>query len=480
MALIADGRLFVGKTYMLINKADGNRALAVWRDSLNAAGNLSNVCILGTNSNDTAQHWKLVKINSNYYAFQSVANPEKCLDLYTGSGTGANSNAHLYTPSETSYLDFEVGTYSNTVRIKLAGTTKNGYYLTANVGSDGTKDGKSNTDAGNVFFQKYEIYGDAKDWIVNLISTTSGGGDDTTEESDYSTGYYRFSNGGHYLTGTTNSVTAAAVNGQTTQTWNFRYNNLYTENSSNYGIAGTSSATMSTSPNGVVLVSAGTNKCYIKLSGSNKYLQRSSTTVSWGTTPTEWTIEEVVRKIGVPHMGTEYFSKDSGLSNGIWFDSYSDIVRNFYKKVYDVDTVSDANCFYNLYGALMVNSGCFHCGIDMKLYDGAPIKAPFSGKVTRISENYGRVYLYNETLKVTFVFLHMDVSENISQDDVISEGTIIGTQSGYGENSLPNDFGSHLHVEIHTGEHDGGASVAPEYSYKPITSSEPYEWLGQV
>ena len=183
MALIADGRLIVGKTYMFINKADGNRALAAWRDSLNTAGNFSNVCILGANSNDTAQHWKLVKINSNNYAFQCVANPQMYLDLYTGSGTGANSNAHLYTPSETSYLDFEVGTYSNTVRIKLAGTTKNGYYLTANVGSDGTKDGKSNTAAGNVFFQKYEIYGDAKDWIVNLISTTSGG-DNTGNEND--------------------------------------------------------------------------------------------------------------------------------------------------------------------------------------------------------------------------------------------------------------------------------------------------------
>lgn len=75
----------------------------------------------------------------------------------------------------------------------------------------------------------------------------------------------------------------------------------------------------------------------------------------------------------------------------------------------------------------------------------------------------------------------MAISQNISEDDVISEGTIIGTQSGYGKNSLPNDFGSHLHVEIHTGEHTGGASVAPEHSYSQLDNSvEPYSYLGAV
>ena len=110
-----------------------------------------------------------------HYVLRSSANSQKCLDLYTGSGTGANSNAQLYTPSETSYLTFEVGNYSDTVRIKLAGTTNNGYYLTANPGEHGERTEKSSTDVGNVYFKSTRVYDDSQEWIVHRVGTTSGG-----------------------------------------------------------------------------------------------------------------------------------------------------------------------------------------------------------------------------------------------------------------------------------------------------------------
>jgi len=175
MALIADGRVFEGQTYMFVNKAYPNRALNVWCSSSYPATNQSNVCLWTKDTTDTAQHWVIDRIGTTNYILKPVENSAKALDLYTGTGTGANSNAQLYTPSETSYLEFDVGGYSDTVHIKLAGTTNNGYFLTAYSDANGTRTGKSNTSAGNVFFQKYEIFDDRKEWIPVPIGTTSGG-----------------------------------------------------------------------------------------------------------------------------------------------------------------------------------------------------------------------------------------------------------------------------------------------------------------
>lgn len=179
MALIADGRLFEATTYMFINKADGERALNVWCSSSYPADNQSNVCLWETNENDTAQHWVIDRIGTTNYVLKSVENPHRYLDLYTGSGTGANSNAHLYEyeeGSDTCFLNFEVGSYSDTVRIKLAGNTNNGYYLTANPGDNGKRTEKSSTDVGNVFFKSTRVYDDSQEWIVHRVGTTSGGG----------------------------------------------------------------------------------------------------------------------------------------------------------------------------------------------------------------------------------------------------------------------------------------------------------------
>ena len=475
-----------GTIYRFTNAQFPAKALNVYASGTTISAR-RNVCLYDDTPSDVMQQWVLQGAEDSGYFLCSKANQNyilRCSDAFDANSYVKNADVKYIGDlgSEDFLIDF-VYLGNNKVMIKRHYT---GEYLTASTNQNGNTNSietlQDLKEGGNVYWADLSSsLGNKQVWNVS----PSIDEDTTTEESDYPTGYYRFSNGGYYLTGTTNSVTAAAVNGLTTQTWNFRNNKLYTESSSSYGVAGTSSATMSTSPNEVVLVWAGTNKCYIKLSGSNKYLQRSSATVSWGTSPAEWTIEEIIKKTGVPYMGTEYFSRNAGLSNGTWNTSYSNIVRNFYKKVYDVDTVSDANCFYNLYGALMYNAGSdtgkFHCGVDMKLYHGAPIKAPFSGKVTRIDENYGRVYLYNETLNATFIFLHMDISKDISKNDIISEGTIIGTQSGYGSTPSPTDFSSHLHVEIHAGEHSSGASIAPAYSYDQLGNSlEPYEYLGEV
>ena len=174
---ITSGRLTVRKTYLFQNKADGGRSLNVWCNSTYPAGNLSNVCLWKTDKNDNAQRWTLsYSKNGDNYVLKSEENSAKCLDLYTGTGSGANINAHLYSESSTSYLIFENGAYSNTVRIRLAGTTKNGYYLTANQGNPGSNDGRGVNSKGNVYFYSELLDDESQEWEIIDPDSSSGGG----------------------------------------------------------------------------------------------------------------------------------------------------------------------------------------------------------------------------------------------------------------------------------------------------------------
>ena len=181
MATVANGRLTVGKTYLFKNKADGSRALNVWCSSSYPATNLSNVCLWTADTTDDAQLWKIVDHNG-HYVHQSVENPAKYIDLFTGTGDGANRNAQLYSVSSTSYLTFEPGAYSNTVRIRLAGSTNNGHYLTANQGSNGTRTGKTTGAAGNVYFWGTLLTDNSQEWIFQEVDGGSSGGGTTTAE----------------------------------------------------------------------------------------------------------------------------------------------------------------------------------------------------------------------------------------------------------------------------------------------------------
>lgn len=182
MTTIAGGRLTLGKTYLFKNKADPTRALNVWCSSTYPADNLSNVCLWTADENDDAQLWELKAQGSNYVlksveGCKGITHPSefKYLDLYTGSGDGANRNAQLYTVGATCHLAFEEGEYSDTVRIKLAGQTNNGHYLTANQDSNGTRTGKKTGSPGNVYFWGTLLTDDSQEWIpVDLDEDETG------------------------------------------------------------------------------------------------------------------------------------------------------------------------------------------------------------------------------------------------------------------------------------------------------------------
>lgn len=158
---IADGLLEVGKTYVFKNYANPRYALNVWCSSTCPAKPLSNVCLWDTNPNDTAQKWKLIKDSNGHYLLQPEENMATYLDLYTGGGAGANVNAHLYTPSNTSYLKIDSASYG-CVTIKLL--TRPNLCLTGNPNSKGSNTGRTKGANGNVYFDTYYQNRNAQLW----------------------------------------------------------------------------------------------------------------------------------------------------------------------------------------------------------------------------------------------------------------------------------------------------------------------------
>lgn len=148
-----------GATYRLENRADGNRSLNVYG---NSPASLANVCLWTSDDDDICQQWVYKKSGTREY-FVCKGNQNLALDLFTGSSSTANVknyNAHVYAPSETSYVEIEEisGGY---IRIKL---DYNGRYLTANQGSNGTSGGKDVNAAGNVYFYNGGLTDKSQDW----------------------------------------------------------------------------------------------------------------------------------------------------------------------------------------------------------------------------------------------------------------------------------------------------------------------------
>ena len=180
MSVIISNVLETGKRYMFVNRYNTAMALNVWFSSGYPAGNTSNVCLLEKDETDTGQQWVISK-SGDHYIMKPQANTSKALDLFTGSGTGSNENAHIYTPSDTSYLIFtRCDDRHDAVKIQLAGPTKTNYYLVANTNGEGTRTGKSSDSTGNVYFSatKNATKGD---WIVIDLDADSGNDSESDE-----------------------------------------------------------------------------------------------------------------------------------------------------------------------------------------------------------------------------------------------------------------------------------------------------------
>lgn len=142
--------------------------------SLNVYGtrptSLANVCLYTSNDKDICQQWVYVVENGHKY-LKCKGDMSLALDLYTGSSSAVgvkNFNAHVYSPSYTSYIEVE-DSDDGYVRIHLADSRCSDKYLTANAGANGTNSGKGTANNGNVYFVGYKG-GTSQEWKPILLA----------------------------------------------------------------------------------------------------------------------------------------------------------------------------------------------------------------------------------------------------------------------------------------------------------------------
>lgn len=161
-----------GATYRLANRADGNRSLNVYGT---APKSLANVCLYRSSNSDICQKWVYREVGGHKY-FVCKGNTGLALDLLTDSSAGSNVsnyNAHVYAPSDTSYVTILGASDGNSryIRIRLASNSSK--YLTANQGSNGTAAGKDVNAAGNVYWYKGGLTDFSQDWEPILLEDVS-------------------------------------------------------------------------------------------------------------------------------------------------------------------------------------------------------------------------------------------------------------------------------------------------------------------
>ena len=157
-------------TYRLESRADTSRSLNVYGTTPKS---LANVCLYKSDDNDICQQWLYEKKDGHEYLV-CKGNSNLVLDLFTGSSSlkkVKDYNAHVYTRSNTAYLEFEETT-DGYVRICLADGNYPTKYLTANQGSNGTSGGKDVDASGNVYFYAGGLTDYSQDW--KLIPLNGG------------------------------------------------------------------------------------------------------------------------------------------------------------------------------------------------------------------------------------------------------------------------------------------------------------------
>ena len=94
-------------------------------------------------------------------------------------------------------------------------------------------------------------------------------------------------------------------------------------------------------------------------------------------------------------------------------------------------------------------------------------------------------YVYDSGTNCTFVFMHMNIANNIANNisilgktagETITQGTPMGFESNKADE---NPMNQHLHIEVHRGKVTEYASI-PANSYDDIGSVSPYGAIYQV
>ena len=171
---------YVGKTYTFESVAFPNKMLNLY----GSASDGKNV-VLYDSDGSLEQQWKVVETGEVIYKLQTMKNTNYVLDRYVGSGSNYN-NADVWTESANSNAEQEIligHTLGNVVYISMpvynGNTYVTTYYLTAVSNANGEADEKTPTSAGNVYWAEplAENGGltSAQKWRMVEVGGTSGG-----------------------------------------------------------------------------------------------------------------------------------------------------------------------------------------------------------------------------------------------------------------------------------------------------------------
>lgn len=169
-----------------------------------------------------------------------------------------------------------------------------------------------------------------------------------------------------------------------------------------------------------------------------------------------------------------YKTNSGGMKEG-WvtrdiFNSQHDVLNKLMNTIYSRDGAR-LLCDFDGYTGTYKKKGYRHEGIDVSLYDGAPVYATISGYVLQAGgDKLNTFSIKDGTNNRIVVYLHMKNVISSYKNQYIKKGTLIGYQGSQGTSS------SHVHIEVTNGRY-GKAEISMDTVLK---NQNPYSYWKKV
>lgn len=181
--------------------------------------------------------------------------------------------------------------------------------------------------------------------------------------------------------------------------------------------------------------------------------------LSRGGTKKRWVAKSAISPI-------ENNASDNQTNTG---DTISKLIYAIYK-----DSSGRLLCDYDGYSPTgsLGKYGYRHEGIDVSLYNNAPVYATVSGTIMyKGGDSLNTFSIFDSVNNKTVVYLHMNtLASNLKVGQYIEKGTLIGTQGKKGTQT------SHVHIEVR----DGQAKKANVSKDTVLKNANPYSYWNSV
>lgn len=141
--------------------------------------------------------------------------------------------------------------------------------------------------------------------------------------------------------------------------------------------------------------------------------------------------------------------------------------------LFNTTLTSASQYSYNLWGdvnsAALANGNIVtHQGIDFTRYENAHLYVVCPGTVIKTTSEYGgtTIFIYNDTLNMTFVHMHTK-NVQVAEGTYVSKGTYLADQGRYISGGSNN---THTHFEVRSGRVTSAAGTGNEM----LRTANPY------